>query len=366
VVDDFGVKYINKDDVTHLLDVLQKDYETDTDWEGTRYLGLTLDWDYKNRNVHLSMPGYIKKALLRFGHKPPDKPQHQPHEHTTPTYGATIQYAKAADTSTPLSKEEKKYIQQVIGTLLYYSRAVDATILVALSSLASAQSSPTEDTMQRTRHLLDYVATHPDAIVSYAKSNMILSIHSDASYLSKPKGRSHAGGHFFLSDGTDDAPNNGAILNTSQIIKSVMSSAAEAKLGALYLNAREAVPCRTLLDELGHKQPPTPIQTDNSTALGVVTNNILPRRTKAMDMRFWWLRDRDEQDQFRYYWRPGPTNRGDYFTKHHCSAHHTEKRPEFLTPAFILDAIRASTNRRPAISGKGIMQPAQIAAAAAA
>ena len=220
--------------------------------------------------------------------------------------------------------------------------------------------------MQRTRHLLDYVATHPDAIVSYAKSNMILSIHSDASYLSEPKGRSRAGGHFFLSGGTDDAPNNDAILNTSQIIKSVMSSAAEAELGALYLNAREAVPCRTLLDKLGHKQPPTPIQTDNSTALGVVTNNILPRRTKAMDMRFWWLRDRDEQDQFRYYWRPGPTNRGDYFTKHHCSAHHTEKRPEFLTPAFILEAIRASTNRRPTISGKGIMQPAQIAAAAAA
>jgi hypothetical protein len=258
VVDNVGVKYINKDDVTHLLDVLQKDYETDTDWEGTRYLGLTLDWDYKNRNVHLSMPGYIKKALLRFGHKPPVKPQHQPHEHTTPTYGAMIQYAKAADTSTPLSKDEKKYIQQVIGTLLYYGRAVDATILVALSSLASAQSSPTEDTMQRTCHLLNYVATHPDAIVSYAKSNMILSVHSNASYLSELKGRSRAGGHFFLSDGTNGAPNNGAILNTSQIIKSVMSSAAEAELGALYLNAHEAVPCRTLLDKLGHSSPPPP------------------------------------------------------------------------------------------------------------
>ncbi len=68
-----------------------------------------------------------------------------------------------------------------------------------------------------------------------------------------------------------------------------MSSAAEAKLGALYLNARKAVPCCTLLNELGHKQPPTPIQTDNSTTLGVITNNILPRRTKAMDMRYWWL-----------------------------------------------------------------------------
>ncbi len=87
------------------------------------------------------------------------------------------------------------------------------------------------------------MATHPDAILTYAKINMILGIHSDTSYLSKPKGRSHAGGHFFLSDGTDKAPNNGAILNTSQIIKSVMSSTAEAKLDALYINAHKTVPC---------------------------------------------------------------------------------------------------------------------------
>ena len=120
---------------------------------------------------------------------------------------------------------------------------------------------------------------------------MILNVHNNASYLGKPKAWSRAGGHFFLSNGTNEAPNNGAILNTSQIIKSVMSSATEAKLGVLYINAREAAPCQTLLKELGHKQPPTPIQTNNSTALGVVTHNILHRCLKAMDMCFWWLRD---------------------------------------------------------------------------
>jgi hypothetical protein len=67
---------------------------------------------------------------------------------------------------------------------------------------------------------------------------MILGVHSNASYLSKPKAQSRAGGHFFLSDRTDKAPNNAAILNTSQIIKSIMSSAAEAELGTLYINAR--------------------------------------------------------------------------------------------------------------------------------
>ncbi len=134
---------------------------------------------------------------------------------------------------------------------------MDAIILVSLSSLVSTQSTPTKDIIQQTCHLLDYVATHPDAILSYAKSNMILSVHSDASYLSKPKAQSRMGGHFFLSDGTHDVSNNGAILNTSQIIKSVMSMAAEAELRALYLNMLKASPCQTLFDKLGHKQPPS-------------------------------------------------------------------------------------------------------------
>jgi hypothetical protein len=140
-------KYINKDNAEHLLEVLKKDYTCDTDKEGTRYLGLSLDWDYKGRNIHLNMPGYVEKALARFNHENPYKPQHQPHQHAIPTYGATIQYATPADKSNPLLKEEKKFIQQVIGTLLYYGRAIDATILVALSSLASAQATPTKDTM---------------------------------------------------------------------------------------------------------------------------------------------------------------------------------------------------------------------------
>ena len=312
VVDDFGIKYVGKEHAEHLISVLKQDYEIDTDWEGTRYLGLTLDWDYTERQVHLSMPGYIAKALLRFAHPTPSKPQHQPHPHTERRYGATIQYAKNPDDSPLLLAEDKTFIQQVLGVLLYYGRAVDATILVALSSIASMQAAPTELTMKLIKMLLDYVATNPDAILTYKKSNMVLMVHSDASYLSEPGARSRAGGHFFMSTDTDNPPNNGAVLNMSQIIKSVMSSAAEAELGALYINACEAVAIRQLLNEMGHKQPRTPIQTDNSTALGVVTNNIQPRRTKAMDMRYYWLRCRDAQGQFKYYWKPGPTNLADY------------------------------------------------------
>ena len=111
-----------------------------------------------------------------------------------------------------------------------------------------------------------------------------------------------------------------------------MSLAAEVELRALYIVAQEAMYIHMILEELGHPQPPTSIQTDNSTAEGVVNNKVQPKRTKAMDMRFHWLRDRKLRDMLRFYWRPGTMNLADYFTKHHPPAHHKNIRKEFLTP----------------------------------
>jgi hypothetical protein len=102
-------------------------------------------------------------------------------------YGATVQYAKPEDRSRLLSKEEKKYIQQVIGTFLYYGQAVDSTMLTTLSSIASTQAAPTAETLANIKTFLDYAATHQDAIITYRASNMVLVVRSDASYLSEPK-----------------------------------------------------------------------------------------------------------------------------------------------------------------------------------
>ena len=150
-------------------------------------------------------------------------------------------------------------------------------MLTALSSLAAEQCNPTERTMEKCKQFLDYAATQEDAVITYRKSDMVLTIHSDASYLSEPKARSRAGGHFFLSENDSDPRDNGAIHTVAKIIKAVMSSAAEAELGGLFINAKTAMPIRTTLEELGHKQPPTPIQTDNSTACGVANNEIQPK-----------------------------------------------------------------------------------------
>ncbi len=185
--------------------------------------------------------------------------------------------------------------------------------------------------METIKQLLDYCSTQEEAIITYNASKMILAVHSNAGYCNEKNAHSQAVGHFFLSNDEPFPPNNGPILTQASIIKAVMSSAAEVELGALFLNAKEAVYLRQILTEMGHPQPRTPIQMDNTTAEGVINNKIQPKRTKAMDMHFHLLRDRKTQGHFRIYWRPGGTNLVDYFTKHHPPAHHVNVRAEFLT-----------------------------------
>jgi hypothetical protein len=112
-----------------------------------------------------------------------------------------------------------------------------------------------------------------------------------------------------------------------------MSSAAKAEIGSLYTNARKGVKERNILEEMGHPQPSTPVQTDNSTADSIINSWVQPKRTKAMDMRFHWLRDRGvNQKQFRFYWQPGTMQRWDYWTKHHPPSHQRQMHSEILTP----------------------------------
>eukprot|EP00957_Ditylum_brightwellii_P096279 7333021-Ditylum_brightwellii.AAC.1 len=97
---------------------------------------------------------------------------------------------------------------------------------------------------------------------------------------------------------------NGPLLVVSTILRNVMASVAEAKLGALFVNAKEAAALRVTLEELGHLQPATPIQVDNSTAYGIVNSSIRQRKSKAIDIQFYWVQDCIRQGQFRVYWEP--------------------------------------------------------------
>lgn len=160
---------------------------------------------------------------------------------------------------------------------------------------------------------------------------MILKIHSDASYLSEPEARSRVGGHYYLGkNNTDHADRNGVILALTAILRHVASSAAEAEVAALFINGREGAVLRTTLEEMGHPQPATPIQTDNSTAAGITNANIRQQRSRAMDMRYYWIRDRARQGHFCIHWKPAATNLADYQTKHFPPQHHRNMRPVVL------------------------------------
>jgi hypothetical protein len=341
VVDDFGVKYIEQKDADHLIHALKQLYEISIDWTGSLYLGLTLKWDYNKRTVEVSMPGYVRAALLRFQHPAPTRRQDAPHSWNQPTYGAKVQYADDPDDGPPLSAQSSTHVQKIVGVFLYYGMAIDSTMLVSLGSIATTQANATQKTMDEATWLLDYAASNPDAIIKYHASGMILHIHSDGSYLSEPKARSRAAGHYFLSDLSLDPSKpptvtptpNGAIYSLSRIIRNVMGSAAEAEIASSYMNGQEAIPIRTTLEEMGHPQPPTPMQVDNSTAEGFANDTIKQKRSKAIDMRFYWIQDRTRQGQFLIYWRPGADNLADYHSKHHSAAHKRLLRPKFLHPS---------------------------------
>ena len=162
-------------------------------------------------------------------------------------------------------------------------------------------------------------------------------MHSDASYLSELDCKSSIGGHYFLTDHDSNAPYNGAILTLTAIIRHVVSSASEAKLVALVYNGKNAVPLQQMLKGMGHHQPKTIITTDNSTAHGLITNTMVAKASKAMDMWLNWLKCCQALQQFDFQWKKGSANLAHYHTKHHPIKHHKE-----ICRTYVLDHVAPS------------------------
>ncbi len=223
------------------------------------------------------------KQLVKYGHVAPTKPQHCPYLPNAIQYGKDNQAPTPSNDSALLDKAGKKCIQQIVGSFLFYARAVDPTTVMALSDLSSKQSAPTKNTMKQVNQFLDYMWTHPEAIIQYCASDIVLNVPSDASYLSAPKAHSQAGGYFFLGslprDG-DPIRLHDAIQVMCTILKLVAALTAEAELGALFLNAQEAKIMRLILTELGHPQPLTPIHINNTTTVGIVNNTVKQQQSR--------------------------------------------------------------------------------------
>jgi hypothetical protein len=146
VVDDFGVKYVGREHAEHLMECINKYYNISSDWKGSAYYGLTLEWNYKNRTVDLYMPGYIKAALQKYQNAAPTRPEHAPHTWNPPVYGAKTQYVEDENNSPALSAKHVNKLQHLLGTLLYYARAIDPNLIMPINVLASEQTKATSDT----------------------------------------------------------------------------------------------------------------------------------------------------------------------------------------------------------------------------
>jgi hypothetical protein len=235
--------YVGREHTEHLKASLEEHYEISTDWTGSLYYGITMKWDYVKYTVDLFMPGYAKAILHCFQHPDPVRPHHSPHKHQTINYGAKVQFVEPDDVTNPLTAEQKVTLQQVVGCLLYYEHAIDPTMLVALSTLASAQTKGTQATTEAMVQLLNYCATHPDAEIQYHASDMILHFSRNASYLFEAEARSRTGGHFYLGQKYGQTQLiNVPLLFLSNIMNYVISSAAEAEVGSIFIKSKETAP----------------------------------------------------------------------------------------------------------------------------
>ena len=238
---------------------------------------MTIKGDYTQHTCELSMPEYIEAALHLLQYPVHPRPEHSPHRHIEIQYGAPIQFTPIDDTSEPLDSDGITRVQQIVGILLHYGQSVDNTMLVALISLAAAQTKSTNRTDLALTKILNYATTHPDATIRYVASDIVLRIYSDVSYVSEPKSQSRVGGYFTLTSrsiepskppATITTP-NGPIHTVTNIMKHVMSYATKSEAGGLFHNTKDGAMLRTTLSKMGHPQPPTPIQTDNSNTTGI-------------------------------------------------------------------------------------------------
>ena len=352
VVDDFGVKYTTTEGANHLVATLQLLYPITVDWTGSKYLGFSINFDRTLRTVALSMPGYIAKVLQRFA-PTLTTGANSPSIYVPHNYGATVQ-TPTSDSSPLLPAAAKTRLQELIGSLLYYARGVDVTILPTVTLLASLQAHPAEHVLQASDRLLAYCARYPNNSLLYRACDMILHIQSDASYLSRPGTRSVAGGIFYLGNRNQPTHINGSIHALSTIIPSVVASAAEAEYAALFLNGQEGEWIRNTLHSLEHHQPPTIMLCDNKCAEGIATDTVKAKRTKSIDMKYHWIRDRIRQNHFQVTWRAGADNLADFFTKPLPVHSHRTLMPllvhvptALITPFLSASATRAAKRRKP-------------------
>ena len=165
IVENFGLEYVRKQDADHLSSVLKNHHYIYRYWEGNKFAGIDLYWNFATKNCDrtccLSIKNYIKTLLVKLNHPMPSKPQLSPHKCREVKYGSKIQLTPKEDISKPLNDVGICQVQTIVGALLWIGRAVNNNLMVSLSEIGSQQASAREDTNKAIHQLLDYCATYP-------------------------------------------------------------------------------------------------------------------------------------------------------------------------------------------------------------
>jgi hypothetical protein len=235
--------------------------------------------------------------------------------YVSPAMGVKIQ-PETSDDSALATPAEKLWIQQVNGYFLYYARMLDDLILPTCNEISASQANPTQRTILSTWRLLNYLHSHRTKVVRFTGCDMVLKVDSDAAFQVRPKSISVAGGWHRPGNLGDDVSVNGSILAISCQIPTVCQGVSEAEYAALYINGSAAAWIRTNFAAVGYPQKPTVIITDNSCAEGIANDTLTAKKSKAIAMRYHWIRDRVRLGEFLVQWKPGSENRADFFTKH--------------------------------------------------
>eukprot|EP01036_Dinobryon_divergens_P033664 gene33664-biopygen26658 len=228
VVDDFGVKFQDPAGAEDLIRCLQLYYTLTIKKDATKFLGLTVAVDHIAREVRLSAPGVIPKALKQFAPNSTSVAR-SPAIYQPPRFGSAAQIPDFPDTSPPVTPDEHHRLQQLGGIFLNYCLAIDSTGLPAVTAIESALSNATQLTQYAANRLLAYFRNYPDNILVLKACDMRLHTQSDASYCTRSHGRSVAGGIAYLGNSDPTEINNGPIMVHSSVIQNVMASIGEAE-----------------------------------------------------------------------------------------------------------------------------------------
>ena len=346
VVDDLGIKHIEGNGgLQHLQKTLELKWKTKLDYSGSKYLGIRIDWHYddpKRQHLFLDMPTTVPDAIKRFCPDGPPRGAKSPIRYVPPTFGAKTDLGATVDTSPPVPLESKKFIQQVAGVFLHYSRMIDATMIPAVRAISDNCANPTEHTLEAADHLIRYAVAHPNHRVRIDACDMILTIQSDASHLSLTKSGSVAGGVHYLTNKGAPFVINGIITPVCCRIPTVCTAASESEYGALYINGQQGIFERECLRAVGYPQEPTAIYCDNTTAIDIANDTCKMRRSKATEARYHWTRCRVRRNIYKIAYLQGSEIDADFFTKTQPVKRHIYFIGRFVHPPAATPGIRAS------------------------